>query len=427
MPRAGSIRSCALWRITSLSKRSEKFSHLCTNVQPIAEMCRDVPAFTLPFTLVATSRPLAPLKSTGFFARGFGRGVSGRLPFYNFRNGTTSRCCVTEEQKAFIFQRSPYHHYRLRRYGDQATDEGTSLSSAREDVIPKSQDSKEFAEEGLEDLPRTENLSVDPVVSDQMPAESGVSPIFAKEERDHVNGVVSPQGSDSKRKTRRTGRKTTVASSENEANTEKEQERRFTSHDDLLKAFYAITGDPLETDGGRIVVHRGNPKARIMIIGEAPGEQEDVQGKPFVGRAGQLLDKIFGYGGFDTEKQVYITNIAKRRPANNRTPTLEEVQYYLPYLREEIRLVDPVIIVLAGRVASQALLGADIRITKIRGQWFPQGKNGENGPLIMPVFHPAYLLRNPVAKYDMVTDIEQIREKYMELVPEDALKPLKNQ
>lgn len=196
----------------------------------------------------------------------------------------------------------------------------------------------------------------------------------------------------------------------------------FSSHEQLLKAFSAITGDPLEKDGGRIVVYRGNPKARLMIIGEAPGEQEDLEGRPFVGKAGQLLDKIFQYGGFDMDEQVYITNIAKRRPANNRTPTLEEVEYYLPYLYEEIRLIDPTIIVLAGRVAAQAFLGPEIRITKVRGQWF---RYGEDGPPMMPVVHPAYLLRKPVAKYDMVVDIEEIRAKYMELVPEDVLKPLR--
>lgn len=157
-----------------------------------------------------------------------------------------------------------------------------------------------------------------------------------------------------------------------------------------------------------------------MIIGEAPGAQEDRLGKPFVGDAGRLLDRIFSYGGFDMERQVYVTNVAKRRPAKNRTPTEDEVGFYMPYLKEEIRLVRPSIIVLAGAVAARALLGSKARITKIRGEWFTY----EDDVAMMAVFHPAYLLRNPKAKYDMVTDIEEIRAKYLCKIPHDTLNPL---
>lgn len=182
-----------------------------------------------------------------------------------------------------------------------------------------------------------------------------------------------------------------------------------------------MSGDPLESDGGRVVVHRGDPLAKLMVIGEAPGENEDKEGKPFVGKAGQLLDKIFAYGGFDMEKQVYITNVVKRRPRNNRTPTKAEIEYYLPSLLEEIAVVGPKVIVLAGSIAAKAVLGHDTRITKVRGQWF---KLGEDGADIMPVFHPSYLLRYPENKRAMVTDIEEIRAKFMELVPEEELGPL---
>lgn len=195
---------------------------------------------------------------------------------------------------------------------------------------------------------------------------------------------------------------------------------RFDSHEKFLEALYAITDDPLQPDGGRIVGHRGSPQARLMLIGEAPGEQEDVEGRPFVGRAGLLLDKIFEYGGFDMSRQIYITNVAKRRPSNNRTPTFEEATYYMPYLREEIRLVDPLIIVLAGRLATNLLLDPSFKITKVRGKWF----GGDQSPYIMPIFHPAYLLRNPRAKFHMLTDIEEIRAKYIHLFPEDPLNPL---
>lgn len=195
---------------------------------------------------------------------------------------------------------------------------------------------------------------------------------------------------------------------------------RFETHTDFVQALHNLTADPLEPDGGRIVIHRGNPNANLMIIGEAPGAQEDRLGKPFVGDAGKLLDRIFHYGGFDMERQVYVTNVAKRRPVKNRTPTEEEVQFYMPYLKEEIRLVAPRIIVLAGSVAAKALLGSKARITKIRGEWFTY----EDDVAMMAVFHPAYLLRNPRAKYDMVTDIEEIRAKYLCKMPNDSLRPL---
>lgn len=193
-------------------------------------------------------------------------------------------------------------------------------------------------------------------------------------------------------------------------------------HDELVNYLLSVQGDPLQEYGGRIVTFRGSPQARLMIIGEAPGEQEDKLGIPFVGRAGQLLDKIFTYGGFNVETQVYITNVVKRRPPNNRDPTAEEISYFLPYLQEEIRLIDPVIIILAGNIATKSFLGQDVRITQVRGTWF----GGQLGnPWIMPIFHPSYLLRNETQKLKMVTDIEAIRAKYIQLQPDDALSPLR--
>lgn len=198
----------------------------------------------------------------------------------------------------------------------------------------------------------------------------------------------------------------------------------FQDHDELVNALLAIQDDPLQTHGGKIVTFRGTPRARLMIVGEAPGEQEDRLGIPFVGRAGQLLDKIFKYGGFNIDTQVYLTNVVKRRPPNNRDPTVEEISYFLPYLHEEIRLVDPVIIILAGNIATKAFLGQDVRITQVRGTWF----GGQLGnPWIMPIFHPSYLLRFEAQKFKMVTDIEAIRAKYMQLVPDDPLAALSKQ
>lgn len=157
-----------------------------------------------------------------------------------------------------------------------------------------------------------------------------------------------------------------------------------------------------------------------MVIGEAPGEQEDETGIPFVGNAGQLLDKIFLHGGFDLEHQLYITNIVKRRPPDNRMPTRAEIAFYLPFLQEEVRLVDPAIIILAGNVAARAFLGSRTSISSVRGTWF----GGEDGkPWTMPVYHPSYLLRKQSMKREMVDDINAIRNKYVELFPDDPLKP----
>lgn len=176
---------------------------------------------------------------------------------------------------------------------------------------------------------------------------------------------------------------------------------RRRSHAEYVKRWQATTGDPLEPDGGRIVVYRGNPNANLMIIGEAPGEQENEAEAPFVGDSGKLLDRIFEYAGFDTVEDIYVTNVAKRRPLNNRKPTRKEIAYYLPSLLEEIRLVDPSIIILAGSTPLNALYGWDKRITKVRGQWFELDDEASRIRVVMPVFHPSYLLRVEAKKSDM--------------------------
>eukprot|EP00640_Fibrocapsa_japonica_P006738 CAMPEP_0113940040 /NCGR_PEP_ID=MMETSP1339-20121228/6233_1 /TAXON_ID=94617 /ORGANISM="Fibrocapsa japonica" /LENGTH=177 /DNA_ID=CAMNT_0000943717 /DNA_START=8 /DNA_END=538 /DNA_ORIENTATION=+ /assembly_acc=CAM_ASM_000762 len=144
----------------------------------------------------------------------------------------------------------------------------------------------------------------------------------------------------------------------------------FGSYDEFFQVTQSMEGDPLD-GGGSVVVFRGNPRGRVMVVGEAPGEEEDKQKLPFVGKAGQLLEKMLTEAGFDTGPQgeVYITNLVKRRPPNNRNPTPEEVSFYLPLLQEEIRLVDPDIIVCAGSFSMKALLEEDRGITKVRGTW----------------------------------------------------------
>ncbi|MEM1392268.1 MAG: uracil-DNA glycosylase [Cyanobacteria bacterium P01_D01_bin.116] len=164
-----------------------------------------------------------------------------------------------------------------------------------------------------------------------------------------------------------------------------------------------------------VVVGRGNLQASIMIIGEAPGQNEDETGLPFVGRAGQLLEKILKSVKLDSEQDVYIANINKCRPPNNRNPMTEEIKACKPYLSEQIRLVDPKIILLTGATALKGLLAEKRGITKIRGQWIEW-----EGRLCMPIFHPSYLLRNSSRevggpKWLMWQDIQAVRAKFDEI------------
>ncbi|NEQ24796.1 MAG: uracil-DNA glycosylase [Microcoleus sp. SIO2G3] len=163
------------------------------------------------------------------------------------------------------------------------------------------------------------------------------------------------------------------------------------------------------------VVGEGNLDAPIMIIGEAPGQNEDETGRPFVGKAGQLLDKILESVKLDRKKDVYITNINKCRPPGNRVPTADEVAACKPYLLEQIRLIDPKIILMTGATAVKGLTGDKRGITKIRGTWIEW-----EGRLCMPILHPAYLLRNPSReqggpKWLMWQDIQAVRAKLDEI------------
>lgn len=194
-----------------------------------------------------------------------------------------------------------------------------------------------------------------------------------------------------------------------------ERPMRFATHDEAIAALMALTDDPLAAFGGRMVIYRGNPRADLMIVGEGPGANEDQQGQPYVGRAGQLLDKILASVGFDRDQDVYVTNAVFRRPPENRDPTPEELAYYQPYLLELVRLVNPKIIMLTGRHSMKAILDERQPISRVRGQWYQR-----DGRWIMPVFHPAYLLRNPSRepgspKWLMWQDAQAIRRKYEEL------------
>ncbi len=163
------------------------------------------------------------------------------------------------------------------------------------------------------------------------------------------------------------------------------------------------------------VIGRGNPLAPLMVIGEGPGQNEDETGLPFVGKAGQLLEKILESVKLNSDQDVYICNIVKCRPPGNRTPTPEEAEACKPYLLEQIRIVNPKIILLTGATAVRGLTGDKRGITKIRGQWMTWQDH-----LCMPIFHPAYLLRNPSReqgspKWLMWQDIRTIRAKLDEM------------
>lgn len=195
--------------------------------------------------------------------------------------------------------------------------------------------------------------------------------------------------------------------------------KQFSSLEEILNAIKGMKNDPLANTGMNIVISRGNPNTKLLIIGEAPGPQENIQGKPFVGPAGQLLDKILRAGNFDPEKDVYITNSVFRMPPGEdgksfRKPNDQEIEYYRPFVFEIIRLVNPYVILLTGNVACQSVLNKT-GITSLRGQWI-QSK----GYWLMPIFHPSYLLRNQSRetgspKSLMWNDIREIRRKYDEL------------
>ena len=152
-----------------------------------------------------------------------------------------------------------------------------------------------------------------------------------------------------------------------------------------------------------IVFGVGNPGAKLMFVGEGPGRDEDVQGEPFVGRAGQLLTDIITKGRGLRREDVYFANVVKCRPPENRNPEPDEVAACEPFLKKQIELIRPQIIVALGKFAVQTLLQSKIPITKLRGNW-----HSYHGIKLMPTFHPAYLLRNPADKRLVWEDIKQV-------------------
>ena len=155
-----------------------------------------------------------------------------------------------------------------------------------------------------------------------------------------------------------------------------------------------------------VVFGEGNENARLMFIGEGPGADEDATGRPFVGAAGQLLDKMIAAMQFSPD-EVYIANVVKCRPPNNRVPMPEEVDKCLPFLKEQINVVRPEVIVTLGAVATKALLNTSNGISRLRGKWC----SFENIPLL-PTFHPAYLLRQESAKKEAWQDLQLVMARF---------------
>ncbi|MGD0565366.1 MAG: uracil-DNA glycosylase [Roseiarcus sp.] len=184
--------------------------------------------------------------------------------------------------------------------------------------------------------------------------------------------------------------------------------------EELRAALERFEGCSLKTTATQLVFADGAPDARIMLVGEAPGGDEDRIGRPFVGRAGQLLDRMLASIGLDRTK-VYIANVVPWRPPGNRTPTPQETAICLPFVRRQIALVAPRLLVCLGGSATQTLLGVKEGITRTRGIW--RDYEGDDGVAIktLPMFHPAYLLRQPAAKRQAWADLRKLARAVEEM------------
>jgi uracil-DNA glycosylase len=181
----------------------------------------------------------------------------------------------------------------------------------------------------------------------------------------------------------------------------------------LKKSILNIKNCSLKNNAANMVFSDGNPKSKIMLLGEAPGSNEDQEGIPFVGRAGNLLDKMLASIDLD-RKNVYISNIINFRPPENRRPTEEEMIRYLPFVKKHIEIISPKILILLGSTAMNALIGNDVVISKVRGQWIEK-EFGKCKTSVIVTFHPAFLMRQPTQKKLAWVDLKMIRDKKAKL------------
>ena len=177
----------------------------------------------------------------------------------------------------------------------------------------------------------------------------------------------------------------------------------------LKMSIQSIKNCSLKENAKNMVFSDGNPRSKIMLIGEAPGANEDEEALPFVGRAGALLDKMLSAINLD-RKKVYITNIVNYRPPDNRRPTDEEIKRYLPFITKHIEIINPKIIVLLGSTAMNALIGKEVVISKMRGKWIEK-KFGNCKASVIITFHPAFLMRQPAQKKMAWIDLKMIRDR----------------
>ena len=177
----------------------------------------------------------------------------------------------------------------------------------------------------------------------------------------------------------------------------------------LKETIQNIKNCSLKDSSTNMVFSDGNPKSKIMLVGEAPGANEDEEGLPFVGRAGALLDKMLAAIDLD-RKKVYISNIINYRPPNNRRPTDEEIKRFLPFITKHIEIINPKILVLLGSTAMNALIGNEVVISKMRGKWIEK-KFGNCKTSVIITFHPAFLMRQPAQKKMAWIDLKMIRDK----------------
>jgi len=181
----------------------------------------------------------------------------------------------------------------------------------------------------------------------------------------------------------------------------------------LKKSILNLKNCDLKKQAKNIVFSDGNPKSKIMLIGEAPGVNEDQEGLPFVGRAGQLLDNMLSAIDLN-RKKVYISNIINYRPPENRRPSEEEMKRYLPFIKRHIEIINPKILVLLGSTAMNALIGNEVVISKMRGKWIEK-KFGNCRTSAIITFHPAFLMRQPGQKKMAWIDLKMIRDKKIKL------------
>ena len=192
-------------------------------------------------------------------------------------------------------------------------------------------------------------------------------------------------------------------------NMENDQINKISSLEELKSFMSDFKGCELYKSSTNMVFSDGNPNSEIMLIGEAPGHDEDIQGKPFVGRSGKLLDKMLEAIELNREK-VYIANIIPWRPPSNRRPTDEEIEICLPFIKKHIELIKPKVLMLLGSTATFALLKNTEGITKIRGKWVDLNLNNISVPTL-PTFHPAFLLRQPAQKKHVWEDLKSLKNK----------------